>query len=103
MWPWGNEFDLNIGGVTSHANIGSDDLLPVDCFPTGVSSYGVYNIAGNVQEWVADWYAEDYYARSPKNNPKGSLTGCRSRFERWVMEISKESSGFECTSKVSDS
>jgi formylglycine-generating enzyme required for sulfatase activity len=74
-WPWGNEFHLNIDGVTTHANIGSEEPLPVDCFPTGVSSYGVYNLAGNVQEWVADWYSPDYYARSPSNNPKGPKTG----------------------------
>lgn len=28
-----------------------------------------------MQEWVADWYASDYYERSPKNNPKGPETG----------------------------
>ena len=74
-WPWGNEFNLNIDDVTAHANVGSDWLLPVDCFPTGISPYGVYNMIGNVQEWVADWYAPDYYAHSSKNNPKGPDTG----------------------------
>ena len=75
MWPWGNVFNLDIEGVTVHANITSDYLLPVGSFPTGVSPYGVYNMAGNVQEWVADWYAPDYYARSPRNNPKGPDNG----------------------------
>ena len=79
-WPWGNVFDLNIGGITVHANIGSNVPPPVEplhigCFPTGISPYGVYNLAGNVQEWVVNWYAPDYYSDSPKNNPKGPETG----------------------------
>ena len=74
-WPWDNNFDLNIDGVTAHANIGSDGPLPVGCFPTGISPYRLYNLTGNVQEWVTDWYASNYYARSPRNNPKGPETG----------------------------
>jgi len=74
-WPWGNVFNLNIEGITSHANIGSEGTTPVGSFPTGVSSYNVYNLAGNVQEWVADWYASDYYARSPYRNPNGPDSG----------------------------
>ena len=75
-WPWGNIFDLNIKGLTVHANIGSDGPQPVGCLPTGISPYGIYNLTGNVQEWVSDWYAPDYYNMScPKNNPKGPDSG----------------------------
>jgi formylglycine-generating enzyme required for sulfatase activity len=74
-WPWGNVFNVDLEGVTVHANIASDYLLPVDSFPTGVSPYGVHDMVGNVQEWVADWYAGDYYARSSQNNPKGPDNG----------------------------
>ena len=74
-WPWGNMFDLNIENTTVHANVAGESLMLVGSFPTGVSPYGVHDMVGNVQEWVADWYAGDYYARSPKNNPKGPLNG----------------------------
>ena len=74
-WPWGNVFDLDIKGVTIHANIASEDLVPVVNFSSGISPYRVYNMAGNAQEWVADWYAKDYYIHSPLNNPKGPDNG----------------------------
>jgi len=75
FWPWGNVFNVDIGGVTIHANIAGDYLLPVGSFPMGVSPYGVHNMAGNAQEWTSDWYAADYYAGSSRNNPKGPLSG----------------------------
>ncbi len=49
-FPWGNAFDEKKG------NIGSTGLAPVGSFPAGASPYGVLDMAGNVSEWVADWY-----------------------------------------------
>jgi formylglycine-generating enzyme required for sulfatase activity len=46
----------------------------VGSFDGGKSPYGVYDMAGNVWEWVADWYGENYYGKSPDRNPKGPTT-----------------------------
>jgi formylglycine-generating enzyme required for sulfatase activity len=84
-YPWGNSIDgprMNFCDSTciwdwANKSFSDDYLLtaPVDAYPDGVSYYGVYNMAGNVWEWVADWYSDVYYQNSPAINPTGPNTG----------------------------
>jgi iron(II)-dependent oxidoreductase len=51
-------------------------MVPVDFFSEGTSPYGVLHMAGNVKEWVDDWFDREYYD-DPANhiNPKGQIGG----------------------------
>ncbi len=50
-------------------------LAPPGSFETGLSPYGIYDMTGNVAEWVADSYDEHYYQKAPYRDPKGPETG----------------------------
>ncbi len=51
------------------------DTTVVGSYEGGKSPYGIYDLAGNVWEWVADWYQETFYQDSPLENPLGPSTG----------------------------
>lgn len=77
IWPWGNEWDATkLSGNDGTGLIDGYELTaPIGQFPQGVSPYGVYDMAGNLWEWVSDWYDPDYYDYAPNVNPKGPETG----------------------------
>lgn len=76
LYPWGNEWDAEkVPGRDWGRRAVDIGMVPVGANPENVSPYGVLDMAGNVWEWVGDWYAADYYARSPEENPRGPARG----------------------------
>jgi formylglycine-generating enzyme required for sulfatase activity len=76
IYPWGNAWDPAMC-VSMEETIYkfSPGFRPVGAYPAGASPYGVMDMAGNVWEWVADWYQYDYYASAPAKNPTGPALG----------------------------
>ena len=69
-YPWGNEVMPKRANIAGSAD-GFEYLAPAGSFPMGRSVYGVYDMAGNVSEWVEDWYDQFYYEIAPSMNPTG--------------------------------
>jgi eukaryotic-like serine/threonine-protein kinase len=74
-YPWGDATPT-CAVVNGHVNsycVG--DTSAVGSYPSGASPYGALDMAGNVWEWVNDWWSYDYYSVSPPSNPPGPATG----------------------------
>jgi formylglycine-generating enzyme required for sulfatase activity len=85
VYPWGNIFDGERANYCD-ANCpqawadprfedGSARWSPAGSYPAGASWCGALDMAGNVWEWVSDWWSDDYDARSPAANPQGPPSG----------------------------
>jgi len=84
-YPWGNEFNgsivnfcdknCSLDGANANYDDGYADTAPVDSYENGQSIYGIYNMAGNVWEWVLDWYSARYDPSLPGENPLGPASG----------------------------
>jgi formylglycine-generating enzyme required for sulfatase activity len=109
-YPWG-EAPPGPGLLNFDNQVG--DTTQVGSYTGGASPYGALEMAGNVSEWTADWYGEDYYAVSPAFNPLGPLSGAyrvlrggswfssrdavRAAFRLWnIPGLHSDSVGFRC-------
>jgi formylglycine-generating enzyme required for sulfatase activity len=72
IWPFGNDpaqlrnyvwYNENSGGQTHPVG----QLQP--------NAWGLFDMLGNIWEWCQDWFEQDYYAKSPKDNPQGPASG----------------------------
>jgi formylglycine-generating enzyme required for sulfatase activity len=73
IYPWGNlaptDELANFNGIDR-------DTRPVGSYPQGMSATGAYDMAGNVWQWVSDWYSPTYYADNTEwRNPTGPIDG----------------------------
>jgi len=77
LYPWGAQVPTDklanyaLGARFSYSQV----LMPVQSYEQGRSPFGVYQMAGNVGEWVSDWYSAHYYEQSPEKNPSGPESG----------------------------
>ena len=74
IYPWGNN-----PPDKSLENFGNniEDVTKTGSYPAGASSYGALDMAGNIWEWTADWYDQNYYSQSPDLNPLGPDSGTK--------------------------
>ena len=74
-YPWGEGVDCSHANYWGQSNGCVGDTSPVGSYESGKSFYGAYDMAGNVCEWVADWYDSSYNFGSPSSNPQGPSLG----------------------------
>jgi formylglycine-generating enzyme required for sulfatase activity len=72
IYPWGNEWESSRARASETKSKRSSK---VGSFPSGAGPYGAEDMAGNVWEWVHDWYGEQIYEEGPRENPSGPATG----------------------------
>jgi serine/threonine-protein kinase len=72
IYPWGNEVPNSTLANYNNVDI---DTTPIDMYPAGQSHIGAYDMAGNVWQWVSDWYGP--YSLENRINPTGAFQGTR--------------------------
>jgi formylglycine-generating enzyme required for sulfatase activity len=82
VYPWGDRWDA----AKANGDLTVKGTSPVGSYLGGVSPYGAHDMAGNVFEWVADWYLPYDNQASLQRNPAGPASGARhaSRGGSWA-------------------
>lgn len=79
IFPWGNEpagwIKSNIAHPGSKRGFKYPPLANINRYDKGASPYGAYQMAGNVSEWVSDWFDPEYYRQGYDRNPLGPKSG----------------------------
>ncbi len=73
-WPWGNDYIVGIANIREGED-GFAYTAPVGSYEAGRSVFGLYDTAGNVGEWVLDWYDEFFYKEGQITLPQGPDEG----------------------------
>ena len=66
-YPWGDKFDATLAR--------SGAAMPGEVGKHPPNDFGLYDMAGGLSEWTADWFEREYYAQSPAENPPGPAAG----------------------------
>ena len=82
-YAWGNEAPESMDYFQGEWN------APRPVATWRANGFGLFNMGENVHEWCRDWFAADYYASSPQENPEGPPEGTRrvSRGGSWRHQI----------------
>jgi eukaryotic-like serine/threonine-protein kinase len=75
LYPLGENISCSLANYRDQNGACVGDISAVGSYPEGASSYGAFDMAGNVEEWVMDWYDDAYYSQSPGSNPTGPSSG----------------------------
>ncbi len=81
IYPWGGAGPFDTSLAKTNRPVTDNPLeigaVPVGSYATGASPYGVLDMAGNVAEWVNDWYSATYYSQPDASgaDPQGPLGG----------------------------
>ena len=73
-YPWGQEPPTPVHAVFGLKE-GAETVAPIGDREKGTSPYGVHDLAGNLYEWVSDWYDDAFYTTTPTINPRGPAEG----------------------------